>query len=754
MPQLLAAGLGGINRLNQANADDRVEAEPAKSAPWSDGALWANARGMGMGLAQLLGDDVSNYSGSYQASAPLGHGPPGGESPYLAHNTLEYMLADTRITQLATNTTLGTATRLDTASKTLTISETAERVFESVRLVMTFRSEWVATNGVIGVRMGIKLGSGPTVDYDRAPASQNTANRNVSDCWDVDVTEYFRANFGTGTTQTCVASIAVASTTAANINNICFKLIVTYAFDPSGSATRTKCIRVPIQSHTAVMTTAFQEVGTDGVNPAATGQIPAWDTFLPELSKTYVQYYLDLHGNDGMQAIATNFTPALNIDGGATVTRAPVDATISTLQTWHDQYDMTALGLSTSATHTLNMIGDATTTGRLQMPGGFAIMIYTYDHPSTLANNVAIYEVLIPLTLSESDQGNLEVYDSISGSITTDGQRLVAVFDIQEPGTPQIVQSGVFALCSTGSSASNYGKIVGNQQSQRIYTPVDLCGPCPVILRTDTAWTLKRGINRLTMDIYNAGRTQQASAFAVINYTAGIRGDVANGNHAINHVGHTYDNLVSAGPIDVSVNAWGNRPPVLGTPFKISAIMLDAWFRLSQSSLLSPMAIQHQQGEWDVGFGLLSTISASAANAVVQSSRLTYSFTKMSNADNLHTGKVDITKSHRTLYASDNGTALFASWSWWVNYHQHAFVVSGTITIDGQPAADGGTVQIMAIGPTIADPSPNAAELVTTVQISGGAGTFTAKVPDNTRSYFALYQNNGVAIASSAGAPV
>lgn len=752
----LFANSVGLPRLLMANLDDRIETVDNARAPWSDGALWANSRGVGNGLAQWLGDDAGNYSGSFQASAPRGNGPPGGESPYLAHNTLEYMLADTRITRLATNTTLGTATRLDTASKTLTISETAERVFESVRLVMTFRSEWAATNGVIGVRMGIKLGSGPTADYDRTPATQNTASRNIFDCWDVDVTEYFQANFGTGTTQTCVASIAVASTTAANVNGITFKLIVTYGFDPFGSATRTKCIRIPIQSSITSLTTAQQELGIDGVNPAASGQMPALDTFLPELSKTYIQYYLDLHGHDNNSGTALSATPILQIDALTAVNRATIDDTIEPFLHWRDQYDMTALGLGTNVTHIISMEGDATTTARMCFVGGFVIVIYTYDHPSTLANNQAIYEVMVPMTASDSDQGNLQQYDSLSAAVATtgiDGQRFVAVIDIQEPGTPQIVQSGVLCMTLVSSAGTTFGKKVGNQQAPRVWTPSSTMGPAPIIVRADTAWTLVRGINRLTMDCYSTGRATQDSAYAIINYVAGIRGDVQNGNHVINHVGHTYDNAVSAGPIDVSRDAWGNRPPVLGTPYKISAVMLDTWLRVSQSSALNPMAVEQRAGEWDMGFGTLYNNAASTGVAVTQSHRRTFGMTRMCNADHLHTGKLDVTKRRRTLFAS-TASAVFCSWSWWVSYHQHAFTVGGPITIDGRPAPDGGIVQIMAIGPTISDPNPGAAELVTTAVIAGGAGAFSATVPDNTRSYFALYQNNGVAIASSAGAPV
>lgn len=681
-----------------------------------------------------------------------------GEVPYLNHNTLRYMLADTRITQLATNTTLATATRFDTASKTLTISETAERVFESVRLIMTFRSEWAATNAVIGVRMGIKLGAAATVDYDRTPAAQNTASRNIFDQYDVDVTDYFNLNFGTGTTQTCVASIAVASTVGANINGITFKLIVTYAFDPNLNTTRTKCHSFAIQSQITTLTTAYQEIGTDGINPAPSGQIPAWDTLLPELSKTYVQYYLDLWAHDGNGSGVTAITPSLKIDAGAAVPRATIDLTINTLLMWRDQYDMTSLGLATNATHTLNMIGDTTTTPRLTFPGGFATIIYTYDHPSTLVNNLAMYEAIVPMTMSESDANGMVNFDSSTvANFLVDGSRFVAVLDIQEPGTPTIVQSGVFSMTEIGAANNQFERRIGGAQLHRVFTPVALQGPSPIITRVDGVWTLQRGINRLTMDCYSSTAGSKAtndSCYAIINYTAGIRVDVQNGNHAINHVGHVYDSLVSAGPIDVGRDAYSARPPVLGTPFRITALMLEVWYRMGAASLTNPLMIENKQNEWDNGWSQIYHNTSLTGVAVVQSQKVTHGFLRSVNQDNLHTGKIDITQRRRIMSASELATnALFAAWSWWVTYHQHAFVVSGTCTAAGLAAPDGSVVTVFAYGATLLDPNPNAAELVTTAIVAGGAGAFTCTVPDNTRQYFAIYENGGQAGASLLGTP-
>src|ERR1044071_8178186 len=141
--------------------------------------------------------------------------------------TIEYAFA-TRITPLATNTTLATAARHDTPSLTLFIPEITSRAFLSVRLVASYRTEYAATNGISGWRMGIKLGAAAPGDTDRSFTAGNTAKRNVFDVVDLDGTSYFNANFGAGGSQSCVASLAVSTTAAANINAITLKLVVTY----------------------------------------------------------------------------------------------------------------------------------------------------------------------------------------------------------------------------------------------------------------------------------------------------------------------------------------------------------------------------------------------------------------------------------------------------------------------------------------------------------------------------------------------
>lgn len=75
------------------------------------------------------------------------------------------------------------------------------------------------------------------------------------------------------------------------------------------------------------------------------------------------------------------------------------------------------------------------------------------------------------------------------------------------------------------------------------------------------------------------------------------------------------------------------------------------------------------------------------------------------------------------------------------------YTVAGTVTIDGSPAANGENVLIFALD------SDFISEFVALLTIAGGAGGFTTEVPDDSRTYFALYDDGTVVGCSPGGTP-
>jgi hypothetical protein len=738
-----------------------VEAVEVLEAPiWGDDlasdvdAQWQDSKLVGR--SRLL-----NAGGLAPAHAALGYsylrtaprlervGTSTGEYGHLKHKTIPWNWL-TRITPLATNTTLATATRHDTAPITIYMPETAERVIESARLIITFRTEHPAgTINVTNTRVGFQLGAGPTVDYDRPFTTGTTATRNLLGMVDQDVTEYMK-RWVSGTSMSAVASLAVAEGSIAAVNNITFKLLLTYAHAPT-TGTRLKCIRIPIQSSITALTITQQELGTDGTSPAPSGQIPALDTFLPELSKVYRQATLCIWGNDGA-TVGTNFTPQLQIDALAEIPRATIDATEGTQVIYYDQVDIAPL-ISPAATHTVNMRGDTVTTARMYWVGAILEVVYEYDHASTLANNLAIYEALVPLTMSDGISPGSPIYDNAGSSALTlqNYQCVVASLDVHEPAPVTLVQSAVFAITNVSSSGALSHKLAGNQPA-RVYTPISSMGPTPIIHRVDinNGWSLQRGRNRLPFFLGNsAGRTTTQTSYAIINYTAGVLGDVDNGMHPVNYNIDQQQPANTVGSIDLTPQNAATRLVQLGSTFRIASALIEVWMH---QNLQGAYGIEQQAGERDGSafFGSNLTLVQTGVVGDVKTTAMPviFAMTNVLNRDSLHSGNIDIRKPRRQILES-NTNQMTAMFSWWVSYHQHAYPISGTVTVNGANAPAGATVEIWAN-----DPSNFLlpVDLVTKATV-GAAGAFSATVPDDVRTYFCAYHNGSNHGVSQVAAP-
>ena len=89
----------------------------------------------------------------------------------MTENSVRYGF-ESRITSLATDTTLAAATRHDFTSKTLTVAENTSRAFLSAYVVVRFRDVFTTATSVTGVRIGVKLGAVAFDDVDFANAGQ------------------------------------------------------------------------------------------------------------------------------------------------------------------------------------------------------------------------------------------------------------------------------------------------------------------------------------------------------------------------------------------------------------------------------------------------------------------------------------------------------------------------------------------------------------------------------------------------------
>jgi hypothetical protein len=156
--------------------------------------------------------------------------------------------------------------------------------------------------------MGIKLGAVAFSDTTVSETLQDSGETYwVSSA--ADVTDYFTTNWS-GTSMSCQAGVEYTgvSTTA----NHCARLLITYEYEDSTSATRVKTIHIPIESDVSDLTTG-------GGWTAIGGTTPIIDTDdLPEDSVTIRQAVLAITGFQGGNS-TTDFTLEYRINGGTGV---------------------------------------------------------------------------------------------------------------------------------------------------------------------------------------------------------------------------------------------------------------------------------------------------------------------------------------------------------------------------------------------------------------------------------------------------
>lgn len=649
---------------------------------------------------------------------------------------------ETRVTDLATNTTLGTATRHDFASITLNVPETTSRTFLSVRLRLSWRDRFTVANAVTGVRVGIKLGAAATSDVDTSYTIANTGDHAYFE-WERDVTAYFVANYGAAATQTAVASLAVSTTAASNIGgSITACLIVTYKYDDDVGTTRIKTVPIPMQSHHTTLTNAQQEFGTTGgANNAPASQFPALDTYLPEDGKAYEDVYLESRANDGSVA-ATDITPYIQIDAVAEVARGLIGQALTTAQPWMDILLIDTGTYATNAAHAVKMRTDVT--GRMCFAGAILWVTYTYDK-STTTTVMAV--ATVPVTQAHDDTIGMILAESSLFTLAN-AQVLIAELDIQEPGTITIQQSAIIWNLNVTSTVVGNPTVAADGQTGRLYTAVAAAaGEHPIIHRCDhgTGWTLARGINRLTWSIFDAAantRHNLQSAYAIITYTADVPAQGA--PRTTRTASFMVTDVVAPAPTSTDIATTNQRAADLGTAWALLGAMLEGRYcRAGSARWQLGMALE--AGEFE-GTGFLTFAQPNNIAGEVNFDWFVFPYTKACNRHNFAVGKLDITNTRRYL-GNANFIATVSHWVQVLSFHNITFTVAGTVLDLGVPAPNGNTVEIWARN------ADNTAERITTVAIAGGAGAFTAEVPDDTRTYFARYTQGTVVGCSDDGTP-
>lgn len=593
----------------------------------------------------------------------------------IAINAVEYVF-DTRITTLATNTTLGTATRHDFAAITLTIPENTSRTFRSVMVEITARDAFTAATTITDVRCGIKLGAVAFTDTDKALPLTNTSDHEMLGPMLFDVTAYFNTNFGSGTTQTCQVGVAFATSAASNMNNLCAKLYICYEAD-NASATKVRTARIPIQGHHTTISTSDVEIGTTGgVSDAPANQIPVLtgggSPFLPEASVTIKQAFIEVWAVDGASAV-TNFNLFIKIDTTDNA-RATIEQSLNSNCAFHDIfiYD-TATFVATSA-HALILRSSLAT--RFPLASAVMHVTYTYDDSTTTRE---LRSLVLP-----HEQVDADDILNIIGSATNESTLLQTVIDIEEPGTITLKQSGIF--CDSSIIGGTVLKLFAPAQAERAYTHVNisLSGTYYYVRRTDhdSGWALARGKNTLLSKMYiSTTASGNLTAYVILNYHCDR---ALNGNVSAPYIGAE---IATTSATITTFSDMLRKPIIPESEYFISTVLGRAYMRSGNlSGTVTALFAERNSGETNgAGWWLKARQGAGSVESATRVSNVdTSEWWRLTHLDAAR-GILTATRRWRVHSTS----AMTPHFMLWVTHHARRFAVAGTVT-----AANGTVIEV------------------------------------------------------------
>jgi hypothetical protein len=422
----------------------------------------------------------------------------------LRANTVEYAFA--------THTTaLALATRQDLAAITVDIAENTSRTFRSAYVEVHARGNETSATSLTSWLIGVKIDAVAFSDATVTSTITNTGDQQ-SFVFTRDVTSYFSTNF-TGTSHTVQVGVQFG---AVPTINIAAKLVITYEYDDAAQTTRTKTVRIPIESGTTTLTNSLAEVGTNQI-PQLTG---AGSPFLPESTISVKDLFFEVMANEGHASGTTDDQLGLQIDAEAETLFGALEQSLDS-SPWMCVF-WKRTDLDTTAAHAFKARG--TTTGRFPQLCAVMVVTYTYDHS---ASTTLLNSLMFALTTEGG---------SIGGTTSGNQSKSRAHLQVQEPTTIALKQSAVLLSFNAINVAITGLNVAVNGQTHRAYTPLTAlgspAGQHTLMHRFDSGGaagsglTIARGENTIDFAIYRTSAAAGAvgggaTAVAYLNYTSG-----------------------------------------------------------------------------------------------------------------------------------------------------------------------------------------------------------------------------------------
>ncbi len=506
-----------------------------------------------------------------------------------------------------TNNTLTNLTQI-----TLYIPESG-LTFRSVIVRLSMDDIITATGGSLTTKtMALRLAA---VGYSTvANASLLThSGENLSIEMAQDYTAYFTTNWS-GTSMTCDFQTQINQSTGTTLGMVNVSATVEITYEYTETATQIKTVAIPLDAPVGALATA--KPGTQ------TATIPLLDTYLPELSKVIRKMWIEISGNTAAAGATADTTLSAQIDSLTALTTGIHESGLASDRAFRYVWDITALGMTTSATHGFYIWASVAKYNHLQ-----ATLFVTYEYSdgsaaaTARANSTAysVGDVRYGLTGAGKDiafrcttagtSGGSEpgTWNTAVGATTTDGGAVWTVLSVIQSLILPVNFGGIMG--GPASSDASRGKAelwvpelgtIGNTTiafygafsqeaaltglnarigtgSYVTYTDTAaaLCGDNRLMIRNDADFTIVRGYNAITVDFYNTvGDWYRLNGYFIVNYTSAQHrlGNTAH-NHTVEKAIASMSTVAFAN--GVAVSAAANIPE---TNYYLSNVAVGAQF--------------------------------------------------------------------------------------------------------------------------------------------------------------------------------
>jgi hypothetical protein len=552
---------------------------------------------------------------------------------------------------------------------TLYIPESSP-VFRSVFLRFTADDTITATGGTVTTKtVQLQLAA---VGY-HAVANANALTHNAKN-QSVHIVQDFTSVFTdhwTGTSMTCNLQVQLKQSTGTTLGwvNGSATLEITYDYDDT-STTHIKTVYIPLNAPVGALATS---------KPATIDTIPALDTFCPEDTKTYRNIFIVVQGMEYTTYNTTDFTITAQIDALTAVTTGSYEAGLYADRNFRYVWNITALGMTTNATHSWYIWASAARAHHLQ-----AYLVVTYEFVIASTTSV-LNSLLLPM----------KFHTPMGGTTNADYQRASIDLWIEEPATVAVQNSALLFFYNSYAAIGTVSARIGTGAFTDYANPstVTEAGEEGFMLRCESVLSLARGRNVLQADIYRAASVNlgYVSALWIINYTSGKHGDgVGAHNHTVRWGLASWSTTAPIGEIIVAATA----PAIPETNYFISNI--GAQFNFDGPTTVafggSGSSVQVERLAADGGVGWDSIVEVPGHQRPYPGNHIILGDSKnifKRFPTDAGSKRIDLETARRWRLDLACGWLAFFSCQLLYTYHSIAFAVAGTVAGSG-----GGTVNL------------------------------------------------------------